>query len=85
MIYDSGEPWWNDIDRGKPVPVPLFSSSSSFPILGLLRPVTGVTKLYASNFQRSKFLFPVGWYLRIVFGILSELILSTYSFQFFLY
>jgi hypothetical protein len=26
-----------------------------------------------------------GWYFRIIFGILSELILSTCSFQFFLY
>jgi hypothetical protein len=23
MIYEYGEWWWNDIDRGKPVPVPL--------------------------------------------------------------
>jgi hypothetical protein len=31
-----------------------------------------------------KFLFPFGWYFRIIFGIL-QLILSTCSFQFFLY
>jgi hypothetical protein len=30
------------------------SSSSSFPVLGLLRPVTGVTKLNPSYFQRQK-------------------------------
>jgi hypothetical protein len=30
-----------------------------------------------------KFLFPFSWYFRIIFGILSELILSTCSFQFF--
>jgi hypothetical protein len=32
-----------------------------------------------------KFLFPFGWYIRIIFGVLSELILSTCSFQIFLY
>jgi hypothetical protein len=29
-----------------------FSSSSSFPVLGLLRPVTGVTKLNSSIFSK---------------------------------
>jgi hypothetical protein len=33
----------------------------------------------------SKFLFPFGWYFKIIFVILSELILSTCSFQLFLY
>jgi hypothetical protein len=33
----------------------------------------------------SKFLFPFGWYFRIIFGILSDLILSTCCFKFFLY
>jgi hypothetical protein len=32
-----------------------------------------------------KFIFPFGWYFWIIFGILSELILSTWSFQCFLY
>jgi hypothetical protein len=32
-----------------------------------------------------KFIFPFGWYFRIIFVILSELILLTCSFQFLLY
>jgi hypothetical protein len=47
-------------------------SSSSFPVLGLLRPVTDATKLNPSVFSNlPKFFLPFGWYFKIIFGILQ--------------
>jgi hypothetical protein len=86
--YDLGFLCWNNSNYLDSHCCDGESSSSSFPVLGLLRPVTGVTKLNPSIFPKvwiNKFLFPFGWYFRTIFGILSELILSTCSFQFFLY
>jgi hypothetical protein len=54
------------------------SSSSSFPVLGLLRPVTGVESFHLFK-GLPKFLFPFGWYWKSFLGSCQHA-LSNFSY-----